>query len=112
MAKKINTREVIRKEYADSKCCPKVKENLAEKYGLTPMTVKTYLSGILSEMDMMSRPKRTTAQTQQIILDLQDGTLSQSQIAKKYALSRQRIHSIHKKFVASCIELQSECAMA
>ncbi len=104
MAKKINTREAIRADYLASGCDRTTKAALGQKYGLTPMTVRAYLSGMIAAMDKEERPTKTTQKTAQVVTTLKLGVLSQSDIARLFNMSRQRVHTIHKKFLATAEE--------
>ena len=74
-------------------------DELSETYGFTKSTIIAYLTNTGAKRGRPAHnPKKRelSQQTQQIISELQKGK-TVAQIAKKYGLSRQRIHSIKKQ---------------
>lgn len=70
---------------------------IAECYGLSPRTVRAYLRKHGRKFGRKTRNYVHSPKTEEIISDLLDGELSQSQIAKNHRVSRQYVAKLNKK---------------
>ena len=72
---------------------------LSETYGFTASTIKAYLTNTGAKRGRPAhntKKRELSQQTQQIMRDLQSGKTIPA-LAKRYGLSRQRIHTIKKQ---------------